>query len=634
MNIKVQCACGAKYSFEVEPLEGRMPFAVNCPTCQADGTEAANQLIAEALASERTANPKLRVHVAAPVDPVAAPPPFPQAPARGRAMQQLAQERRQWRLVVWLTCAAALLVAAFLGGWAWLAFVGSKPRQDFALKVPGAPSSWRTAFLDAHTILLVNPDRATAHDLAAGRDLWSTALSEKPSAETEGPAPQVFQDKDSLWICLGTRVVRLQAQSGAILKTIPVAGQFQSFTPAAAGILVVSSTDETTRLAMQIDLATGEASTREITVPRAEKRAMPNELPPNVQPTAGVLLSQALEEQKFNKPLDAMSSEFFSAGENLVELRVRLLEPKVVWLQAIKPRGPSQLNGNTTASTSVADVEEEVFNDIKRSQTGGVKGIDESLYEVRLRRWLGAQPTEWTGRVSGVPVFFPLKTVDLLVAGKRLSVFDKQNRELFNATLSYAVNDRFQPAHWDRRSVPAVEAGNALYFFDEGVLTSFALPDGAVRWRITSIGITKVSFDDHGLLYVDSSTAAPEDIQYSEQITFEKAAPVLLKVDPQSGKILWQAQQMGQECFLSGKFLYTASVQQGGVALVNGLAEALNAGTREGRVYFRIYRLDPLTGKSLWEFHREEAPAELDFCQNRFLVRFGNDLQDWKFIDF
>jgi outer membrane protein assembly factor BamB len=303
-------------------------------------------------------------------------------------------------------------------------------------------------------------------------------------------------------------------------------------------------------------------------------------------------------------------------------------------VQAIKPRGPSHLNGQTTASTSVADVAEEVFNDIKRSQTGGVKSIDESRYEVQLRRWLGGQPAEWKGEVSGVPTFFSLKTVDLLVAGKQLAVFDKQNKKLFDAKLSFPVNDRFQPEHWDRRSVPAVEGNGALYFFDEGVLTAFSLTGGDVRWRLTSIGITEVQFDDHGVLYVDSSTAAPEDIQYSEQITFQKAAPVLLKVDPQSGKILWQAQSLGQDCFLSGKFLYTASVQQGGLPMANGLAEALNTPRSEAPVYFRIYRLDPDTGNLLWEFYRDQAPAELSFQQNRFLLRFGNDVQVWKFLSF
>ena len=75
-------------------------------------------------------------------------------------------------------------------------------------------------------------------------------------------------------------------------------------------------------------------------------------------------------------------------GKNLVELRVKLLEAKVTYVQSIKPGGPSQLNGQTTAGSSAGLIGEEIFNDLKRSQTGGVRPVDESRYEVRLRRWI------------------------------------------------------------------------------------------------------------------------------------------------------------------------------------------------------------------------------------------------------
>jgi hypothetical protein len=626
MTIKVQCPCGSKYSFEVEPVDGRMPFAVNCPVCKADGTELANELI---LAQSDA--PKLRVQIAQPAADAPVATPFPR-PAAVSAMEKLRTERRKWRFVAWLGSGIALVVVALMASWVWFVVVGSKPRLEYSLKMPGPDSTWRAGFLDARTILLVNPARATAHDLAKGRDLWSTALSPDASASAEGPQPRTFVDKSGIWICLGSRVLRLDPASGEIKQTYPIPDKFESFTPAGSNILVVSARDETTHIATQIDLASGEVATREIVVPRSEKHLMPNELPPNVQPTAGVLLSQAMEEQKFNKPLTAMSSEFFSTGDNLVELRVKLLEPKVTYVQSIKPRGPSHLNGNTTASSSVGDVEEEVFNDIKRSQTGGVKGIDESRYEVKLRRWTDAKPLEWTGEVTGVPAFFPLKTVDLLVAGPWLAVFDKQNKKLFEAKLSYPVSDRFGPEKWDHHSAPALEDNGALYFFDAGVLTAFSLPGGDVRWRATSIGISKILRDDADALYVDSTTGAPEDIQYSEQINFEKAHSDLLKIDAASGKILWQALNIGQECYLSGKYLYTSSVNQGGIAMANGLAEALNAPRPEGPVYFHVHRLDPLDGKELWDFYRVEAPNELSFQQNRFLVRFSDRVQVWKFL--
>lgn len=47
MELKVVCGCGQKYKFDVEPVNGQMPFAVNCPVCGVDGTPVANQLLVE-----------------------------------------------------------------------------------------------------------------------------------------------------------------------------------------------------------------------------------------------------------------------------------------------------------------------------------------------------------------------------------------------------------------------------------------------------------------------------------------------------------------------------------------------------------------------------------------------------------
>lgn len=79
MELKVVCACGQKFKFDVEPVGGRMPFTVNCPVCQANGTAAANALIAESL----ILIPSPRV-AAAPVETISASPPPPQvAPTAG-----------------------------------------------------------------------------------------------------------------------------------------------------------------------------------------------------------------------------------------------------------------------------------------------------------------------------------------------------------------------------------------------------------------------------------------------------------------------------------------------------------------------------------------------------------------------
>lgn len=633
MTIKVQCGCGTKYSFDVEPQNGVMPFTVNCPSCNTDGTAAANEMIAQTLAA---AQPRLRMRdappsAAIPPQPAAEPAdlPPPQRPT-GAAVKRLKAESRQTRWQGLLIGLLLLIVLGLIGAWGWYNYVGSKPHLAYTVKLDASEAAWHTEFLPDGKILLAAPDKVILYDAKSQKNEWSTPL---PGESADARAPHVYVDKQNIWVCPGDQLFHLDETTGQIKQTTPVAGQLAGFTPSESSLLIVSATSETTRKVMRVDLGTDDISSRDIEVPRSQKHEMPDELPANVAPTAGVLLAQATEEHKFNKPLDAISSEFFSAGQNLVELRVRLLEPKVEWVKSIKPRGPSLINGQTTASTSTAAVEEEVFNDIKRDQTGGVKAIDESLYEVRLRRWLdaGGKPTEWKGNVTGVPAFYSLPTVDLLVAGKSLTVFDKQNNELFETDLSYPISERFapgQPGH----PVPAVEKDGVLYFFDQGVLTALTLPGGQVQWRLTSIGISHVQFDHAGMMYVDTTAGTPEDIQYSEQIKFLPTQAVILKVDPRTGKILWQVQNLGQHCHLSGDYLYTVAADKRGSAALDGLAGALNSPQQEEAVNYHICRLDPATGAVIWRFYREGAPDEAAFEQNSFILRFGNELQMWKFL--
>jgi outer membrane protein assembly factor BamB len=179
-----------------------------------------------------------------------------------------------------------------------------------------------------------------------------------------------------------------------------------------------------------------------------------------------------------------------------------------------------------------------------------------------------------------------------------------------------------------------VWAQDSLYFFDQGVLTAFALPSGSVRWRLPSFGISAIQFGDRGMLYVDTTTAGPEDIQYSDTVRVEKIHPVLLKVDPANGKILWKAEQRGERCLISGKYLYAESVQEGGLGLANALGDALNAPKNDTSVAFHLYRLDPDTGDALWDMHYPQRPENLAVEGNRILLRFGDDLEIFKYFSF
>lgn len=46
-SIKIECGCGQHYAFDVEPVNGLMPYTVACPVCGADGTGVANEVIAQ-----------------------------------------------------------------------------------------------------------------------------------------------------------------------------------------------------------------------------------------------------------------------------------------------------------------------------------------------------------------------------------------------------------------------------------------------------------------------------------------------------------------------------------------------------------------------------------------------------------
>jgi hypothetical protein len=71
MELKVQCDCGQKYKFDVEPVNNRMPYAVACPICGADGTGKANAILQQTVVYQIPPPPS---------SPPPPPPPVPEPP--------------------------------------------------------------------------------------------------------------------------------------------------------------------------------------------------------------------------------------------------------------------------------------------------------------------------------------------------------------------------------------------------------------------------------------------------------------------------------------------------------------------------------------------------------------------------
>lgn len=718
MNIKILCACGTKFSFAVEPLDGKMPERIFCPQCGVDVTDAGNAMIqsstADAVAAESPVAPKprARLHVATPAAPESAnenpalagvemchrhgrnvatarcavcqKPICPECMqsfgylcsinCRYRAeqegirvpkykLQKGETEKTELHKTLAITGAVALVVALLVGGWLWFIFAGSKPKTFYTLPVSGK-GGVQARFLGPEQILLFKPNEVALHNIKTKKNTWVTPLEDPKPAPAPAPPPvkkplkkgapiesdeegdSDFSSSDSsiqaapvfsgddVWLCLSHRAVCLDLKTGAVKHTVLFRGRLSAFTPGESSLLLVSEPVPGRKNVTQIALATGEAKTTEVVSSLREKAPAAKELPPEVLPTAALLLRYEIEgAEKGHPSIYKFSSEFFPAGQNLVEMQVKLLELKVATVNTMKKAGPSQINADTRASTSSRAVLEEISNEIKRNRGGGFKRVDESRYAVLLRRTAEPGAADWSGEVAGMPVFFPQKTVDVLVAGKMLYVFDKQNKKIGESQLQYPVDDHFTSGSY-RGAGPCAETNNTLFVYDKGVLMAFDLPGVSVRWRLTSVGIGRIQFDEKGMLYVNTTTATPEDIQYSEQIKVQDAIrSIVLKVDPKSGKTLWKSDQYGEGCFLTGKFVYMTDASRGGVAMILAVEEAFETPSR-GSGSLNIFRVNPANGKQWWWFNRKGAPEGIDFCNNRILLQYADEIQVMKFISF
>jgi len=283
---------------------------------------------------------------------------------------------------------------------------------------------------------------------------------------------------------------------------------------------------------------------------------------------------------------------------------------------------------------NTAALAKDVFQEGQILQGGGGVVEDESRYEVILRRFFARDASEWKGETSGgCPQFFPLKTVDLLVGGKKLQVFDKSNRKLWESQLAFKVDGGGYGSGWRQEEIPAVETKDSLCFFDQGVLTAFDLKSGNVRWRLSSVGISRIQLDEKGALYVTTTSASPETLRNCQQVTVGgDVKAVVMKVDPTTGKVIWQIGRAGDECYITGKFLYVSRAQishwdiMGAVLRgdTSARGEILPSAVPE---HFRIDRFNPKTGKRVWEYYRKGAPIAQDFQKNRIMLLFPQEIQ-------
>jgi len=322
------------------------------------------------------------------------------------------------------------------------------------------------------------------------------------------------------------------------------------------------------------------------------------------------------------------------AKDGFIQFSAKLVEQRLVSRSAMKaPTGKSALQGNVTAGKSL-EVANEMLNEMQRERGGDRVQEDVSRYQVTVRK-PGIEQT-WTGEVIGPPRLYPLDTVSVIAANESIIVLHKNNRQLWQGSLTYNVRGEIEaldPSQALYGRGPCVEHKGTLYIIDEGVLTAFDLATGKVRWRYLSVGIAGLFFDDHDYVYVNTTTADPDSIKYSRQIDITRnVTSVIAKLDPGNGTPVWTAEPGGMISYLSGKFIY---VVQSYTPQEEDKGNPYRVETGfEKPPFLRIRRINPKNGHEIWEHFQQRALVDVAFDKNTIRLVFKKEVQVLKTLDF
>jgi hypothetical protein len=163
-------------------------------------------------------------------------------------------------------------------------------------------------------------------------------------------------------------------------------------------------------------------------------------------------------------------------------------------------------------------------------------------------------------------------------------------------------------------------------------LSAFDLKTGNARWRLPTVGIAALYFDEAGNIYVNTTGASHESIKFSRQIDVTEApGSVVLKVNPADGKVLWRSDSVGWISHVRGKYLFSVSSYR-----VSEREEALE-GTSfqtgfEKQPYVRIRRINPRNGREIWQHFEQRAPLDIEFEANYIRLVFRKEVEILRFV--
>jgi hypothetical protein len=356
---------------------------------------------------------------------------------------------------------------------------------------------------------------------------------------------------------------------------------------------------------------------------------------------------EALDEMEGGSAPGGEAMDFYPLDEGVtliptangfIQMTTRITETNIVARSAMKAAPKkSALDGPVNAAATM-DIANELLNEMARNAGADIVRENLSKYKVKLHRGGGPEVPDWEGEVVGEPEVYPQATVNVLAAGKKVIVLDQQNKVKWETALNFPIaggGSYFELDEAEQRGLgPVVERGDTLYIYDQGVLSAFELATGQARWRLPSVGITGMFFDDAGKIYLNTTTASPDKIKYSRQINVnDTTGDLVLKLDPKTGKELWKHSMGGQIAYLSGKYIYTLSYTPPRDD-DDELDENLAALGLDSKPYLRIRRISPRNGRVLWDYFEQRGALDVQIHDNTFQIVMKREVQLLKFISF
>ncbi len=496
----------------------------------------------------------------------------------------------------------------------------------------------------------------------------------------------------NIWVANGTNVMHYDWNSGNLVQTIALTNEFERLVEHGDELWATARAEDGSQDITRISMADGSLQTSEIAnLPGKEEMAeRAARRRHGVDPESGLPLSptgedkplnpQKVQQQVQNMPLanrialpatlagsqhqrqinnelkqddtsdedrrkalkeqaqhftDLRNFELIPDGDSYIAISAEMRKENIVENEAMKPAPKTSIISSGNLSTANEDQAiNEQLNEMQRNNGGDKVEEDQSRYQVAILRPDTSQP-DWIGQVTGSPQLFPLKSVNVLTAGKTVTVFDKSNKILWKADLTYSVSgggpSEFSEGSSRYGDGPCVEHDGTLYVFDQAVLTSYDLNNGTVHWRIPSVGVVGLFFDDKGMLYVNTTTGNPDDIKYSRQIDIgKKTDAVVIKVDPKTGKTLWSTKPEGYICYVSGPYIYACQAYD-----VGDEDEQLSDGMPTiDTSYIRILRVNPGNGRIMWDHEEGRAPVDVEFDRNTISVVLKKEVEVLHYFSF